>query len=76
LIDNVGLVLNSDEVGENAPKYIQKLRERGNVSMLPFELYESIHAENSNYLGGNWFGDAKPRGLLDPTSYLRSASTT
>ncbi|MCZ7359047.1 MAG: M23 family metallopeptidase [Candidatus Methanoperedens sp.] len=72
LIGNVGLVLNSDEITQNSPFYIQKLKKKGNQSMLHFELYRGIPAETANYLAGNWFGKTKPENLLDPTDYLRS----
>lgn len=72
LICHVGLVLNLDEITQNSPLYIQKLKQKGNQSMLHFELYRSIPTETANYLGGNWFGKTKPENLLDPTDYLKS----
>ncbi len=72
LIGHIGLVLDSDKITQNSPLYIQKLKKKGNQSMLHFELYRSIPTEITDYLGGNWFGKTKPENLLDPTDYLRS----
>jgi murein DD-endopeptidase MepM/ murein hydrolase activator NlpD len=71
-IATVGSVLDLDKITEKAPMYIQKIREQNLPSMLHFELYQAIPIETDNYLGGNWFGDTKPKNLLDPTDYLRA----
>ena len=72
IIGHVGTVLNSEKIDENAPEYIQKLKDK-NPSMLHFELWEAEPVvEDHDYLGGNWFGDDRPKKLLDPTEYLRS----
>lgn len=69
-IGYVGMVLNSDRINENTPLYIQKINEKGNHSMLHFELFRGMVTGSSNYLGGNWFGEKRPAGLLDPADYL------
>lgn len=72
IIGHVGTVLNSEKIDENSPEYIKKLKDR-NPSMLHFELWEAEpFVEDNDYLGGNWFGDDRPKMLLDPTEYLRS----
>ena len=71
LIGLIGCVLNVDLIDASAPPYIQKLKERGNVSMLHFELYIKPPQKNHNYVGGNWFGKDHPVGLIDPTDYLK-----
>ncbi|WP_244603392.1 M23 family metallopeptidase [Methanococcoides sp. NM1] len=72
VIGHVGTVLNIEKIDGNAPEYIRKLKDK-NPSMLHFELWEADPVvEDSDYLGGNWFGDNRPKKLLDPTEYLRS----
>lgn len=66
----IGCVLNIDLIDANAPPYIQKLRQGGNVSMLHFELYTRPPQTNPDYFGGNWLGKGRPIGLIDPTNYL------
>ena len=73
-IGYVGLVLNSNKITEKSPSYIQKIKKKQNLSMLHFELYNSLPSESKNYLGGNWFDSKKPESLLDPTDYLRSTN--
>jgi len=69
-VGTVGLVLNSDEINETSPKYIQKLKGK-NPSMLHLELFSNNPiARHEKYLGGNWFDDEKPGQLLDPTKVL------
>jgi murein DD-endopeptidase MepM/ murein hydrolase activator NlpD len=72
LIGHVGLVLNLDKITRNSSPYIQKLKKNANQSMLHFELYQSLPTDTADYIGGNWFGDSKPKNLLDPTDYLKS----
>lgn len=72
LIGHVGLVLDTGKITPDSPPYIQKLKKRENPSMLHFELYSSPPDDTEDYLGGNWFGDLKPKNLLDPADYLRS----
>ena len=69
----VGCVLNKDKIDSNSPMYIQKLRDEGNFSMLHFELYKNtpVDVKDKCYLGGNWFCEKKPEGLIDPTSFLK-----
>lgn len=71
LIGNVGIVLDTAKITHDSPPYIQKLTKKQNLSMLHFELYSSLPGASDDYLGGNWFGDFKPKGLLDPADYLR-----
>lgn len=72
LIGHVGMVLNSDKITENSPEYIQKIKKKNHLSMLHFELYNNeSQNETTNYLGGNWFDNRKPKNLLDPTNYLK-----
>lgn len=72
VIGHVGTVLNSEKIDGTAPEYIRKLKDK-NPSMLHFELWEDNPVvKDSNYLGGNWFGDSRPQKLLNPTEYLRS----
>ncbi len=73
IIGYVGFVLNKNKIDSNSPIYIQKLKEKGNTSMLHFELYKNkpIEVSNKCYLGGNWFCSEKPKGLIDPTSFLK-----
>ena len=72
MIGRVGTVLNNEKIDCSAPEYIQKLKDK-NPSMLHFELWEDEPViEDDNYLGGNWFGDERPKKLLDPTEYLNS----
>jgi murein DD-endopeptidase MepM/ murein hydrolase activator NlpD len=70
----VGSVLNLDKITEGSPPYIQRLRQNGNQSMLHFELYEKRPTSSENYVGGNYFRESKPDGLLDAASYLRDSS--
>jgi murein DD-endopeptidase MepM/ murein hydrolase activator NlpD len=72
LIGHIGLVLDADKVTRDSPPYIQKIKKKENLSMLHFELYKSFPTETNEYLGGNWFGDTKPKNLLDPSDYLRA----
>jgi len=51
------------------------MKEKGKVSMLHFELYKAIPAKSSDYLGGNWFGNTKPKDLLNPVQCLKSTLT-
>lgn len=73
-IGYVGLVLNSNKITEESPSYIQKIKKKQNLSMLHFELYNSLPFESKNYWGGNWFDSKTPESLLDPTDYLKSTN--
>ncbi len=67
----VGLVLKSDQINENSPLYIQKLK-YNNTSMLHLELFmDNPITKHEKYLGGNWFSSQKPDQLLDPTIVLK-----
>ena len=70
----VGSVLNPEKIDGDAPAYIRELKERGRPSMLHLELYESRPEPSERYRGGNWFGEGKPKGLLDPTRLLAAVS--
>ena len=70
----VGSVLNPEKIDGDAPAYIRDLKERGRPSMLHLELYNSRPEPSERYLGGNWFGEGEPKGLLDPTGLLAAVS--
>ena len=70
LTGHIGQTLNADKITKKAPLYIQRLKECGNLSMLHFELFKSPPTQSKYYLGGNWFGNNKPKNLLNPTNYL------
>lgn len=70
-IGQVGLVLNKDKINESSPVYIQELKKADLPSMLHFELYRSMPGDGPDYLGGNYFTENKPDGLLDPATILR-----
>jgi murein DD-endopeptidase MepM/ murein hydrolase activator NlpD len=72
LIGHVGLVLNKDKITDMSPPYIQRIKNKGNLSMLHFEVHKTKPVKNSNYLGGNWFARNRPEGLIDPKSYLKN----
>jgi murein DD-endopeptidase MepM/ murein hydrolase activator NlpD len=72
LVGHVGLVLDVTRITHDSPPYIQKLKEKENMSMLHFELYSSSPDDTDDYLGGNWFGDSKPENMINPGDYLRS----
>ncbi len=70
-LGKVGLVLNVNEINDTSPLYIQKLKTK-NPSMLHLELFsEDPISKHKLYLGGNWFGNTKPKQLLNPTDYLK-----
>ncbi|MBP2030241.1 murein DD-endopeptidase MepM/ murein hydrolase activator NlpD [Methanohalophilus levihalophilus] len=70
LIGKVGMVLNPEKIDETAPLYIQDLKNR-NPSMLHFELWNKEPCTSPpDYLGGNWFEEGVPDGLLDPGPYI------
>lgn len=73
-LGRIGSVLNPEEIDDDAPAYIRRLKEGGRPSMLHLELYESRPEPSERYRGGNWFGPGKPRGLLDPTGLLLAIS--
>jgi len=70
----IGSVLNPEKIDDGAPAYIKKLKVAGDSSMLHFELYRSRPGISKEYLGGNWFGEGVPPGLLDPTDRLVAIS--
>jgi murein DD-endopeptidase MepM/ murein hydrolase activator NlpD len=72
LIGHVGMVLNPLKIDSSSPLYIQKLKQANLPSMLHFEMHQKPPEDGSNYLGGNFFTDEKPEGLLDPTIYLKT----
>ena len=73
IIGHVGTVLNSEKIDENAPEYIQKLKDK-NPSMLHFETMGSPNLLLKIMIisAGTGSGDDRPKKLLDPTEYLRS----
>ena len=70
LIGLVGLVIDSNKITQDSPKYIKKIKQEGKMSMLHFELYKSKPKQNKNYLGGNYFDNNKPKNLIDPSIFL------
>jgi len=69
-IGEVGLVLDKDRIRPDSPLYIRRLGRR-NPSMLHLEFYrEKPAVRGRHYLGGNWFAEGRPAGLLDPTPVL------
>ncbi|MHB8055618.1 MAG: M23 family metallopeptidase [Candidatus Aminicenantales bacterium] len=69
-IGEVGLVLDTSKIGSDSPLYIRQLGGR-NPSMLHLEFFaEKPITSDRLYLGGNWFGEERPEGLLDPTPIL------
>jgi len=72
LIAIVGTVLNIRKIKNTSPTYVQKLKDRGNNSMLHFELYSSQPFDSTKYLGGNWFGNNKLKNLLNPEIELKN----
>jgi len=74
MVGRVGSVLNPEKIDDEAPAYIKSLKDKGDSSMLHFELYRSRPKVSEKYLGGNWFGPGKPPGLLDPTDRLVAIS--
>ena len=71
-IGYVGTVLNVEKIKSVSPKYIREIKNNKNLSMLHFEVYRSKPNVTNKYLGGNWFGNKKPRNLVDPTIFLLS----
>jgi murein DD-endopeptidase MepM/ murein hydrolase activator NlpD len=69
-VGSVGVVLNLAEIGPNSPAYIQGLKGLGVAAMLHLELYRRPPADDSHYLGGNFFRPTPPPDLLDPTPWL------
>lgn len=72
VLGHVGKVLNVELINESSPAYVQKLKAAGDASMLHFEIHNRFPCEIENYKGGNYFQDAKPDYIDDPTEYLRS----
>jgi murein DD-endopeptidase MepM/ murein hydrolase activator NlpD len=74
VIGHIGAVIKSHVVDGCSPLYIQQLKRNGHLSMLHFEVYRLRPGYMRPYQGGNWFGDGRPEGLLDPGPYLRNAA--
>ena len=72
ILGHVGQVLQPDKITDTAPLYIQRLKKRGDLSMLHFERYFSVPPEDKRYSGGNWFGITEPKNLVNPTDFLLS----
>jgi len=70
-IGRLGEVIDPSKVGADAPPYIRRLVAAGRTSMLHLEVYAAPPPDDGEYLGGNWFGEGRPRGILDPGAYLR-----
>jgi len=75
VIGTVGSVLALDRIDSTAPLYIQRLKDRGNAAMLHFEMYDRQPRPlpPTLYLGGNYFQQEMPPGLLNPAKYLARA---
>ena len=71
LIGHVGTVLNFKKINEKSPKYIQKIKSENNPSMLHLETYNIKPNNTTEYLGGNWHNNRKPKNLLKPINYLK-----
>lgn len=74
VIGHVGSVLNILKIDSTSPGYIQKLKDKKNPSMLHFEIFKKEPVRSKDYLGGNWFKDEKPEGILDPKEVLKGCS--
>ena len=70
LLGHVGNVLDRDKINGNSPGYIQRLKEAENDSMLHFEVFSERPTGTDDYLGGNWFNEGRPPGLMDAGRYL------
>jgi hypothetical protein len=70
-IGSVGVVLEPEKIGPDAPAYIRELRDAGLTAMLHLEVYSQLPAGSPEYSGGNWFGNCKPPYLLDPATLFR-----
>jgi hypothetical protein len=73
-IGSIGSVIDRSKVTEEAPPYIRLLVETGHRSMLHIELYTCTPVQSPSYSGGNWFGEDRPVGLIDPTPFLAEAA--
>lgn len=72
IIGTVGSVLKLNKITHKSPKYIQEIKKNKTPSMLHFEIYSSNPAKSNQYLGGNWFGNKKPKHILNPNNHLRN----
>jgi murein DD-endopeptidase MepM/ murein hydrolase activator NlpD len=66
----VGNVLNLDKITINSPQYIQEIKKKNISSMIHLEVYSSKPKLTKEYIGGNWFGNKKPKNLLDPNHHI------
>ena len=69
-IGRIGKVIDEERL-ENAPDYIKNLVKEKRTSMLHIEVYSKKPEKSNLYIGGNWFSDKKPEGILNPVDYLR-----
>jgi murein DD-endopeptidase MepM/ murein hydrolase activator NlpD len=76
IIGEVGSVLIKDKIDHTSPHYIQKLKDADLPSMLHFEVYSTWPISGPRYLGGNFFTDEIPSGLIDPTTFLEPVMVT
>jgi murein DD-endopeptidase MepM/ murein hydrolase activator NlpD len=72
IIGNICTVLKLNKISHKSPKYIQEIKINKKQSMLHFEVYSSIPLKNNQYIGGNWYGNKKPKHILSPNKYLRN----
>jgi murein DD-endopeptidase MepM/ murein hydrolase activator NlpD len=70
VIGAVGRVLDVAKIDDSSPAYIQRLKKANMPSMLHFEFYAAMPNKLPDYLGGNWFAEARPDFLLDPCRFL------
>jgi len=73
VIGHIGEVIKPHLVDGCSPIYIQRLKMAGTCSMLHLEVYRVRPVYQRAYSGGNWFGQGKPEGLLDPGNYLEGS---
>lgn len=71
IVGHVGQVLELSRITDQAPLYIQKLKQNDNPTMLHLEMFCTFPNEILSYLGGNTFQDQQPDFLLNPRDYFK-----
>lgn len=71
MIGHVGRVLNTEQIDNRSPSYIQRLKKQKHDCMLHLEIYKVKPQKNEKYLGGNWFGEDKPDHIVNPAKILK-----
>lgn len=64
-IGSVGLVLNAEKIGNDAPDYIRSLKHNRHQSMLHLEIRKVPYLHIDNYLAGNYFGAHLPECFVE-----------